>query len=79
MGHGRLGEVTAQRPAGPLAAVGGQRGDDPQARGVAQRVQDRLELELVAGGVVEGAQMPHDDHCTTGVELLVRCSSYFRI
>jgi hypothetical protein len=51
VGEGRLREAQLEGAAGALVAVG-QLADYLQARGIAQRVEDGRELELLAGWVV---------------------------
>ena len=43
-----LVHLEPERAAGARLRVGGELADDPQPLGIAERVQDRLELDLVA-------------------------------
>src|SRR5918998_1021418 len=70
MGAGRLRDRHVQAAARPLPRR--EVADHLQAHGIAERVQDGAQLELVAGGV--GKHLGHD--CTTIIVLLLRYDTH---
>src|SRR5215208_6853453 len=64
MGASRLRHGQVEAPARGLLARDRERGDDPQAHGIAERVQHRGELDLPAGGLGDAVLVLYDDHRT---------------
>jgi hypothetical protein len=67
--EGRLRDRDGERAA-VAGAAAGEVADDPQADGIAERVQDRGQLELLDSGLLGGVIGHLDVDCTTFIEQL---------